>query len=244
MDRASRKWIQIPEPCHEDWNRMASLGDGTRRCERCQHAVRDFTPLSDAEVRFQVIEQGAHCGRFTTSQLARLNRPPRPSAPVRPSFSLASLSLTGLLVAGGGAWLASAEEAAAPAAQSEPVSRPKPGERARPQQPPPVAWIKGQVFDARHRQPLPGVLISVQGSRRQAVSDENGRFELGLGTRVGYQENVVLLAEIWGFTSMSFEADRSGWDRVVMDLWPAEEEVHFTAGVILVAEAAPEAEEP
>ncbi len=242
MRQASRKWIQVPEPCHEDWSRMVALGDGTRRCEHCEHAVRDFTNLSDAEVRFWVLEQGAHCGRFTHRQLERLNRPPGRALVERRPLSLASYSLTGLLLAGGAAWLASAEEVAAPAAQSEPVGSPKPAERAGPQQPPPVAWIKGQVFDAQHRQPLAGVLITVQGSRRQAVTDAKGRFELGLGTRAGYRESLLLQADIWGYTSMSFETPRSGWDRVVIDLWPeewVEVEGGVTAGVILVAEEAP-----
>ncbi|MEM8584754.1 MAG: T9SS type A sorting domain-containing protein [Bacteroidota bacterium] len=35
--------ITIPEPCHEDWNAMTSLEDGSRHCDSCAKNIVDFT---------------------------------------------------------------------------------------------------------------------------------------------------------------------------------------------------------
>jgi hypothetical protein len=39
---AKKFQLQIPEPCHEDWNKMTPVHKG-RFCDSCEKAVVDFT---------------------------------------------------------------------------------------------------------------------------------------------------------------------------------------------------------
>src|SRR6187402_456776 len=64
--------LQIPEPCHEDWNKMTP-GDKGRFCDSCQKTVHDFTGMSDAQLIafFKKPSTGSLCGRFLDDQLGR-----------------------------------------------------------------------------------------------------------------------------------------------------------------------------
>ena len=64
--------IQLPKPCHEDWNKMIPAEQG-RFCNSCQKAVVDFTGMSDAQLVafFKKPSTGSICGRFDNVQLGR-----------------------------------------------------------------------------------------------------------------------------------------------------------------------------
>ncbi|NND61631.1 MAG: hypothetical protein HKN48_00400, partial [Flavobacteriaceae bacterium] len=62
--------IQIPEPCHEDWNKMTPTEKG-KFCAQCSKEVVDFTKSRDEELFKKVQSGGNLCGRFTTGQLNR-----------------------------------------------------------------------------------------------------------------------------------------------------------------------------
>jgi CarboxypepD_reg-like domain len=64
--------LQIPKPCHEDWNKMTP-GDKGRFCDSCQKTVHDFTGMSDAQLVafFKKPSTGSVCGRFYNDQLGR-----------------------------------------------------------------------------------------------------------------------------------------------------------------------------
>ena len=64
--------IQLPKPCHEDWDKMNPVEQG-RFCNSCQKAVVDFTGMSDAQLVafFKKPSTGSICGRFDNDQLAR-----------------------------------------------------------------------------------------------------------------------------------------------------------------------------
>ena len=64
--------LQIPEPCHEDWNKMTPVDKG-RFCDSCQKAVVDFTGMSDTQLVafFKKPSTGSVCGRFHNEQLER-----------------------------------------------------------------------------------------------------------------------------------------------------------------------------
>jgi hypothetical protein len=64
--------LQIPEPCHEDWNKMTP-GDKGRFCNSCQKTVVDFTSMSDMQLIafFKKPSTGSVCGRFYNDQLER-----------------------------------------------------------------------------------------------------------------------------------------------------------------------------
>jgi hypothetical protein len=62
--------IQIPEPCHEDWNKMTATKKG-KFCQVCTKEVIDFTAKSDEEIIKLLSNQENTCGRFYPSQLNR-----------------------------------------------------------------------------------------------------------------------------------------------------------------------------
>ena len=74
--------LQIPEPCHEDWNKMTP-GDKGRFCDSCQKTVHDFTGMSDAQLIafFKKPSTGSICGRFYNDQLERDFEIPRKRLP-------------------------------------------------------------------------------------------------------------------------------------------------------------------
>jgi len=85
--------ITIPEPCHEDWNKMTPTAKGAF-CSSCSKEVKDFTKSSDQEI-LNVIKNSKNtiCGHISSKQM---NRPLEPNQinlskwtiPFAASFSL------------------------------------------------------------------------------------------------------------------------------------------------------------
>ena len=63
--------LHIPEPCHEDWNQMTPVEQGSF-CTSCQKNVVDFTRKDDEEI-FDFFKNYSDntCGRFSNDQLQR-----------------------------------------------------------------------------------------------------------------------------------------------------------------------------
>src|SRR5688500_6214191 len=64
--------LQIPTPCHEEWNKMTQA-EQSRFCASCDKQVVDFTGMSDGQVLafFRKPSTGSVCGRFFNDQLNR-----------------------------------------------------------------------------------------------------------------------------------------------------------------------------
>lgn len=64
--------ITIPEPCHEDWERMQADARG-KFCRTCNKSVYDFSQKTPAEIRGILLQQspGKICGYFKETQLNR-----------------------------------------------------------------------------------------------------------------------------------------------------------------------------
>jgi hypothetical protein len=62
--------INIPKPCHENWNMMSPADQG-RHCASCKTTVVDFSRMSDYEIQNFFRGQKGHkiCGYFKSSQL-------------------------------------------------------------------------------------------------------------------------------------------------------------------------------
>lgn len=71
MDKTHK--ITIPEPCHENWNKMTPNENG-RFCLSCSKTVIDFTSRLPEEVQhyFSQHQNEKICGRFKNSQLETL----------------------------------------------------------------------------------------------------------------------------------------------------------------------------
>ncbi len=83
--------IRIPEPCHEDWNKMTTTEKG-KFCGVCTKEVFDFTKATDEELVKKAYNNEKLCGRFKVSQLNREIKLERKSgisiAPLAASFLL------------------------------------------------------------------------------------------------------------------------------------------------------------
>lgn len=64
--------VRIPEPCHEDWNKMTPDDKG-RFCGSCSKSVFDFSNKTDIEIRDILLENKDKkvCGHFRRSQIDR-----------------------------------------------------------------------------------------------------------------------------------------------------------------------------
>lgn len=59
----------IPEPCHENWNKMTPQEQG-RHCAVCSKVVVDFTQKKEKEINhIMATAEGRVCGNFNVSQL-------------------------------------------------------------------------------------------------------------------------------------------------------------------------------
>src|SRR4051794_27218772 len=74
--------LQIPTPCHENWDNMNPVEQG-RFCGSCQKQVVDFSDMSDRQIAefFKRPSTGSVCGRFMTDQLDRQIAIPRKQLP-------------------------------------------------------------------------------------------------------------------------------------------------------------------
>ena len=62
--------LTIPEPCHEDWNKMTPVQKG-RFCSSCEKNVFDFTRSTDLQIIETYNKNNSICGRFLPTQLER-----------------------------------------------------------------------------------------------------------------------------------------------------------------------------
>ena len=74
--------LQIPTPCHENWDHMSPVEKG-RFCSSCQKQVVDFSRMSDREIAmfFKKPSTGSVCGRFMEDQLNRYIEIPKKRIP-------------------------------------------------------------------------------------------------------------------------------------------------------------------
>jgi len=83
-------YIQIPEPCHEDWNKMSPADQG-RYCQSCCKEVVDFSMMTDQQIiHFLSKPRGKTCGNFNSDQLNRIIT--EPATPAKKKFWAMMLS--------------------------------------------------------------------------------------------------------------------------------------------------------
>ncbi|MDP1802243.1 MAG: T9SS type A sorting domain-containing protein [Bacteroidota bacterium] len=70
--KTSNLIIRIPEPCHEDWNKMEPDTKG-KFCNSCSKSVIDFSNKTDLEIKDILLEHKGQkvCGHFKKTQIDR-----------------------------------------------------------------------------------------------------------------------------------------------------------------------------
>jgi hypothetical protein len=158
--------ISIPQPCHENWNEMLPAEKG-RFCHSCQKSVTDFTKLSDEEI-LKILQKPNQCGRFSTNQLAEINRELKEKNQIRfPRIFRYSTLMIGLGL--GGTLVAQEKEKVEIVDSKSEIPISNEVEKI---------LLKGQVID-KDGYPSPDNFITIRGfSEISTITNENGFFEL------------------------------------------------------------------
>ena len=193
--------ITIPEPCHEDWNKMTPQEKG-RFCDKCEKCVIDFTGLSTQQM-FNHINSGKDlCGRFRPDQLNR----DLVAAPVKKGFSFQWVLSSVLVITGFNKAFSQSEESFS-VGKIAPIEISQNGETT--VIPPPLIVdsliISGVITDSETGEPIPFANIYCSQFKVGALSDFDGKFIFRLPseevteplkievTSVGYENAEILI---------------------------------------------------
>ncbi|AEV96812.1 hypothetical protein Niako_0414 [Niastella koreensis GR20-10] len=209
--------LNIPEPCHENWQNMTPQEQG-RFCGSCQKVVVDFSVMTDKEVLeyFSKASQQV-CGRFANDQLNKeLTAPPtrkRITWVYVWNVLLASVLVTKSYAQGKpqvkkppvikttfkgnltmGEWVVNPVDAVIP------------------------VKMKGVVLDAQTNQPVSGASISIKSTLNGTSADTAGKFQLRVEKKntlevevsaIGYEKQTLLLFKT------------ANWENIQVSLKPA-----------------------
>jgi len=177
--------LSIPQPCHENWNEMRPEEKG-RFCQSCQKCVTDFTLLSDDEI-LKIIQKPNQCGRFSKMQLEQLNRKLKEQNQIRfprifrYSALIAGLGLSGTLIAQEKTETEVVEPALKNSNQIKVDSM----------------IIRATVIGS-DRFPVEDALVSLQNSNVEAITDENGYFEMKIPNE--NPKNIITITDLLGYS--------------------------------------------
>ncbi|MFI1773577.1 carboxypeptidase-like regulatory domain-containing protein [Thalassobellus citreus] len=163
--------IDIPKPCHEDWNTMTPEEKG-RHCAVCKKTVYDFTSKTDEQIVQTFTKNGNVCGRFKNTQLKRdlvFSR--------KEKNNYLSYVASGLFAFLG---ISSQESFAQEKPQTVLVDKTHNNEiQGKIKSTPKVEnnLIKGVILDA-DKIPLPGANIIIKSSKIGTTTDIDGKFSI------------------------------------------------------------------
>lgn len=172
--------LSIPEPCHEDWDKMHPSGKG-RFCDSCQKQVIDFSTMSDSEIAqfFKNPSTGSLCGRFMTDQLERTIEMPKKRIPwVKYFFQIAlpAFLTTAKASAQGQVRMDMVKEKVQQEPDKVDYAKPLTGDTIVFQDKKKIK-ITGQVIDDRG-DTLPFSVVRIKRTGLGTKADELGRFEI------------------------------------------------------------------
>ena len=165
--------ISIPEPCHEDWNKMTPNEKG-RFCDSCEKTIIDFSNYSKTELAKRINSGENMCGRFKPEQL---NTPLNYHGPLYLKGANWILSLAGLVAVS--APVLSQSSVIQSSALSELLENKDEYFVSEPDKD--TLVLKSTVRDAMTGEGLPFALVQVKGqSKRFTETDINGKFRLAV----------------------------------------------------------------
>jgi len=211
--------LNIPEPCHENWQNMTPQDQG-RFCGSCQKVVVDFSVMTDKEVLDYFSKASQHvCGRFSNDQLNKEIT----ARPVKKQVTW--LYVWNLMLA---TFLMTKTYA-----QGKPQIKRLPVKTTINEKPSLVGWtssvldpvaavipvsMKGVVLDAQTNQPVPGASINIKGTQNGTMADTSGKFLLRA------EKNNVLELEVSaiGYETQTVVLDKTAnWENLRVLLKPA-----------------------
>lgn len=208
--------LQIPEPCHEDWNKMTPVDKG-RFCNSCDKAVVDFTGMSDAQLiaYFKKPSTGSLCGRFNNDQINRDFEIPRKRIPWLKYFFQFSIPifLTGMKSQAQGKLIVKDQlipDTAMSCSKDDETIVVTAGNIVS------LKRLSGRVVDEIGNG-IPYATVYVAGAKSGAACDSAGFFEISI---LPYQKFVNIIASSVGYTPNQKEIKVRKIDRVEIKLKP------------------------
>jgi hypothetical protein len=187
--------LTIPEPCHENWDKMTASEKG-RVCGSCQKTVVDFSNMNDREIaEFFKKPPSKVCGHFNQDQLDRDITIPRKRIPWIKYFFQFSLP----------AFLVSAKASAQGKVilQGDTLCMPSDSvKQIRPEQTKETIIIDGMVIDDNGNG-IPYATIKIVGTKYGVATDEKGAFKIKTElnswfeiSSVGYESRMLKIDSI------------------------------------------------
>jgi hypothetical protein len=177
--------VNLPEPCHEDWNKMDSQEKG-RFCGSCQKLVIDFSVMSDTEIvnYFKEYKGQNTCGHFKKTQVNRhLDRKLKEQETPRRKFFLKELAAACFAF-----FLASTDAKA----QGESYFSEKEIEQSKDNQDKKIEIaINGKIVNGNEN--IANAIISIKGTNNKTVSLENGLFSIYIPNEIAQNQDFVIL---------------------------------------------------
>ena len=187
--------LEIPKPCHEDWDKMSRKDQG-RYCDSCQKTVVDFTLMSDKQIlEYFSNTIGNTCGRFANDQLDRALIPDRVGRRSKWAYIL-NLLVPAFLISSNG--YSQGGPIKSKVCQEAPNW--KPDSSSNGSEGPREIILRGIVVDRETKLPVPYATVQVKGEMIGAVTDSTGKFSIsdkGSGKReleissIGYKTQIM-----------------------------------------------------
>jgi len=212
--------LNIPEPCHENWQQMTPQEQG-RFCGSCQKTVVDFSMMSDQEVLNYFLKADHKvCGRFAEDQLDKELAITEKKKRFSWAYVWNVLLATFLFTEAN----AQVKHKAKPKRIVRPIERmpEKMGDveyiRLDPDEAIIPVTAKGKVIDSKNNQPVIGASIRIKNTFSGTIADTLGNFEL----KVEKKDSLVLEFSAIGYETQTRVIDAlTNWQDVQVFLKPA-----------------------
>jgi len=207
-----KQFIEIPEPCQENWSEMEIVSLG-RHCMVCEKKVVDFRRMPDQQV-IDILHQSNYktCGRFTENQL--LNGFEKKKENFLP-FKLKAAASAILLFFSDKALAVNSPKTTSIEINSKfnskevysfaKQTRHSPADSNR-------RYLKGVVLDSVTGEGLPGVNIFLVEDSKRTLTDIDGKFVLELPESI--HDNFMILVSSYSNGWVDYEIHISKKDNI------------------------------
>ena len=223
--------LNIPTPCHENWEKMTSNELG-RHCLICDKTVVDFSGMSIEDIQNYFLEATeSTCGRIKKTQLCQLNRPP---APKITWFRKTKAAILGGLIS-----LFAINQASGQSNVNDSIYHPHKGLVPRlsqsKQQAENVITIKGTVREKESKEVLPFANVFIEGTNRGTITNFDGYFEFEVPRDSIADNTFNLIVSYIGYEEKKIENISTTTDKNELTIEMIEiEMVHVTLGIVVL----------
>jgi len=212
--------LNIPEPCHENWQQMTPREQG-RFCGSCQKTVVDFSMMSDQEVLNYFLKADHKvCGRFAEDQLDKELLITEKKKRFSWAYVWNVLLATFLLTETNAQVKGKVKKPVRTITRTAPrmVGEVVPNMVLDPVEEVIPVTIKGKVIDSKNNQPVIGASIRIRNTSGGTKADTLGNFQL----HIEKKDSLVLEFSAIGYETQTRVIDAlTNWQDVLVFLKPA-----------------------